>query len=79
MYLRQNYDMLLLIKQWEGERGRQERERVQRNVVFCMIFSIGNDRWGCDDLILKFEGLVFLFWEDLGKKNLRRIKKGGQD
>lgn len=50
MHLRQNHDMLLLTKQWEGERGRQERERVQRNAASCMIPSIGNDRWGCDDL-----------------------------
>jgi hypothetical protein len=68
--------MLLLTKQWEGERGRQERERVQRNAASCMIPSIGNDRWGCDDLTLKFEGLAPSFWEDSGKKKLEKNKEG---
>lgn len=46
MHLRQNHDMLLLTKQWEGEHGRQERERAQRNAAACMIPSSGSDTGG---------------------------------
>lgn len=56
MHLRQNHDMLLLTKQWEGERGRQERERAQRNAVACVTPSVGNDGWGHGDLTLESEG-----------------------
>lgn len=77
MHLRQNHDMLLLTKQWEGERGRQERERAQRNAAACMIPSSGSDRWGHDDLTLESEGPAPSFWEDAGKrKNLEESKEG---